>query len=244
VRRVAPVTAVVLVPGRVVRDKEGNAISWGGAFWPPKRSPGIRSEGWNPKNDAARLSENKQRKVGTLQTPKLRLKRFLAVPIIMAPLALGLGGVAFAQNPTEPPPPLPADQIVLNGSCLSVPQVMAAAQDAIALFVPGDQPAGVIVNDNWVPAAAAGAVPYIISTGCVGTAPVAPGYNPLAPTDQIVLNGTCLSVLDVTTAAQDAIALYLPGDQPAGVTVNGNWVPSGIAARPGGTLDSLGCATS
>ena len=44
------------------------------------------------------------------------------------------------------------------------------------------------------------------------------------------------------TAAQDAIALYVAGDAPAGVIVNGNWVPAGIAANAGGPVP--GCAVS
>jgi hypothetical protein len=177
----------------------------------------------------------------------LHLKKFLAIPVVVAPLVLGFGGVAFAGNPTEPPPALPSDQIVLNGSCVSVEQVVAAAEDAMALYVPGDQPAGVIVNGSWVPAAAAYYVAFNSSSGCVGLvaptiSPVAPTNNSLFPTDQIALSGSCLSVQQVMAAAREAIALYVPGDQPAGVTVNGGWVPA-AAAYAVAFNSSTGCVT-
>jgi hypothetical protein len=175
-----------------------------------------------------------------LYTPKLHLKKFLAIPIIVLPLVLGLGGVALAANPTNPPPALPSDQIVLTGVCLSSTQVNVAAQQAIGQYVAGDQPAGLIVNGNWVPAAAV-ANSEVYVGGCAG--PVLPTSSSLLPTDQITING-CPSIAQVTTAAQDAVALYVPGDAPAGVIVNGNWVPAAIAASAGGSLASGGCAVS
>jgi hypothetical protein len=174
-----------------------------------------------------------------LYTSKLHLKKFLAIPIMVLPLVLGFGGVALAGNPTNPPPVLPSDQIVLTGVCLSSTQVNAAAQQAIGLYVAGDQPAGLIVNGNWLPAAAiANSEVYV--GGCAG--PVLPTSSSLLPTDQITITG-CPSIAQVVTAAQDAIALYVPGDAPAGVTVNGNWVPAGIAAS-GGSFATSGCAVS
>ncbi|MGO9660102.1 MAG: hypothetical protein ACLQVK_15015 [Acidimicrobiales bacterium] len=174
-----------------------------------------------------------------MYTSKLHLKKFLAIPIMVLPLVLGFGGVALAGNPTNPPPVLPSDQIVLTGVCLSSTQVNAAAQQAIGLYVAGDQPAGLIVNGNWLPAAAiANSEVYV--GGCAG--PVLPTSSSLLPTDQITITG-CPSIAQVVTAAQDAIALYVPGDAPAGVTVNGNWVPAGIAAS-GGSFATSGCAVS
>jgi len=174
-----------------------------------------------------------------LYTPKLHLKKFLAIPIIVLPLVLGLGGVALAANPTNPPPALPSDQVALTGVCLSSSQVAVAAQQALSFYAVGSQPAGVIVNGNWVPAeAVANSEVYV--GGCAG--PVLPTSSSLLPTDQITING-CPSVAQVVTAAQDAIALDVGGDAPAGVTVNGNWVPAGLAAN-GGSLASGGCAVS
>ncbi len=174
-----------------------------------------------------------------MYTSKLHLKKFLAIAIMVLPLVLGFGGVALAGNPTNPPPVLPSDQIVLTGVCLSSTQVNAAAQQAIGLYVAGDQPAGLIVNGNWLPAAAiANSEVYV--GGCAG--PVLPTSSSLLPTDQITITG-CPSIAQVVTAAQDAIALYVPGDAPAGVTVNGNWVPAGIAAS-GGSFATSGCAVS
>ncbi len=174
-----------------------------------------------------------------MYTSKIHLKKILAIPIMVLPLVLGFGGVALAGNPTNPPPVLPSDQIVLTGVCLSSTQVNAAAQQAIGLYVAGDQPAGLIVNGNWLPAAAiANSEVYV--GGCAG--PVLPTSSSLLPTDQITITG-CPSIAQVVTAAQDAIALYVPGDAPAGVTVNGNWVPAGIAAS-GGSFATSGCAVS
>jgi hypothetical protein len=175
-----------------------------------------------------------------LYSPKLHLKKFLAVPTIALPLALGLGGVALAANPTNPPPPLPSDQIALSGVCLSATQVTEAAQQALSLYVVGSPPAGVIINGDWVPAPmVANSEEYV--GGCAG--PVFPTSSSFLPTDQISITG-CPSIAQVTTAAQDALALYLPGEPPAGVIVNGNWVPAGIAASAGGSLASGGCAFS
>ena len=174
-----------------------------------------------------------------MYTPKLHLKKFLAVPIIVLPLVLGLGGVALAANPTNPPPALPSDQVALTGLCLSQSQVAVAAQQALSFYAVGSQPAGVIINANWMPASMiADSETYV--AGCAG--PVLPTSSSLLPTDQITING-CPSVTQVTTAAQDAVALYVPGDAPAGVIVNGNWVPAGLAAN-GGSLASGGCAVS
>jgi hypothetical protein len=147
--------------------------------------------------------------------------------------------VALAANPTNPPPALPSDQVALTGLCLSQSQVAVAAQQALSFYAVGSQPAGVIINANWMPASMiADSETYV--AGCAG--PVLPTSSSLLPTDQITING-CPSVTQVTTAAQDAVALYVPGDAPAGVIVNGNWVPAGLAAN-GGSLASGGCAVS
>jgi hypothetical protein len=150
---------------------------------------------------------------------------------MVAPIVLGLGGVALAANPTG----LPSDQIAISGSCLSVSQVVAAGNQAMALYALGDEPAGVIVNGNWVPAAAvANSVALVSAGGCAG--PALPTNSPLLPTDQITVALACPTSGQVIVAAQDAIALYVPGDLPAGVFVNGSWIPAGIAASSGGYL--------
>ena len=104
----------------------------------------------------------------------------------------------------------------------------------------GGPPAGLIINDNWLPAAqVASSVAY--GGGCAG--PLVPTGGSLRPTDEIAITG-CPSVTQVMTAAQDALALYVPGASPAGVIVNGNWVPAGIDASAGGPVASGGCAIS
>lgn len=175
-----------------------------------------------------------------MHPPKLHLKKALAIPVIALPLTLGLGGVALAANPTNPPPPLPPDQVALIGVCLSSAQVTTAAQQALSLYVVGSPPAGLIVNGNWVPASMV-ASSVVYQGGCAG--PAAPTSSSFLPTDQINITG-CRSIAQVTTAAQDAVDLYTPGDAPAGVIVNGNWVPAGLAASPGGSVASGGCAVS
>jgi len=155
---------------------------------------------------------------------------------MVAPLVLGFAGVAVAANPTNPPPVLPSDQIVLTGSCVSATQVLAAAQQAVSLYLPGSQPAGLIVNGNWLPAAmVAQSGEYVGAGQCAG-----PQVPSVLPADQITLTG-CVSATEEATAAQDAIALYVAGDAPAGIIVNGNWVPGGIATNAGGYAASNAC---
>ena len=51
----------------------------------------------------------------------------------------------------------------------------------------------------------------------------------LAP-DQLVLTGTCIPDTTIVPEAQDAMALYVPFGPPAGVYINGNWVPAAFLA--------------
>jgi hypothetical protein len=127
---------------------------------------------------------------------------------MVAPLVLGFAGVAVAGNPTDPPPVLPTDQIVLNGSCISAAQVLAAAQQT------GE---------------------YVGAGQCAG-----PQVPSVLPADQITLTG-CVTPAQEVTAAQDALDLYAAGDAPAGILVNGNWVPAGIATNAGGYAASNAC---
>ena len=183
-------------------------------------------------------STNKERSK-TLHTPKLDLKKSLAVPVIALPLVLGFGGMALAANPTNPPPALPSDQIVLTGVCLSATQVSEAAQQALGQYAVGDQPAGLIINGTWMPAAVVANTETYVG-GCA--APQLPTNSTLLPADQITING-CPSIMQVEIAANDAIAAYVSGDAPAGVIVNGNWAPAGVASTSG-TVGSNGCATT
>ncbi len=169
-----------------------------------------------------------------MPTPKLHLKKLLAVPVMVAPLLAGFAGVAVAGNPTDPPPPLPPDQLVLNGTCVSAAQVSTAAAQALSLYLPGSPPAGLIINGAWLPAAMA-------SQGVVGPNQCAgPQVPAVLPADQIELTG-CVSATQEATAAQDAIDLYAAGDAPAGIIVNSNWVPAGIATNAGGYASSNAC---
>jgi hypothetical protein len=64
------------------------------------------------------------------------------------------------------------------------------------------------------------------------------------PADQIVLDGSCLSLSDVLSAAQQAIAAYVPGGPPAGVTINNTWVPAvSLLTNAGNFADDLGLCT-
>ena len=132
------------------------------------------------------------------------MKRLLAL-CLTASLVLGLSSPAIAGNPTPPPPPLPADQLVLTGYCLPVDTVLAAADQALGLYALGDQPAGVIINGNWVPAAylASNAGEYAVTTGCAPptptTAPVPPVSTTLAPTTTSTVPVTSTTTVPVTT---------------------------------------------
>ena len=168
-------------------------------------------------------------------TAKLHLKKLLAIPLMVTPIVLGFAGAALAANPTVSSSPLPADQIVINSSCITVAQMVAAGQQAEALYVPGGPPAGLIINGNWMPAAmVVNSGEYIGANGCD------PGVLPsnqvpsALPADQVTIAVACPSLSQVVAAAQDAISMYVPGGPPAGVITNGNWLPAGVAAGAGG----------
>ena len=137
------------------------------------------------------------------------MKRLLPTSLLAGALVLGLTSPALAGNPSPPPPPLPPDQLVLTGYCLTVDTVLAAADQALGLYVPGDQPAGVIINGNWVPAAylAANAGSYAVTTGCptptpTTVAPVPSSTTTLAPTTTSTVPVTSsTSVPSTTTTA-------------------------------------------
>ncbi|MGA3218116.1 MAG: hypothetical protein ABSE77_03395 [Acidimicrobiales bacterium] len=78
----------------------------------------------------------------------LPLKKSLMTGAGVAIIALAVPAVASVAQADTPP----ADQIVLDGSCLSLSDVLSAAQQAIAAYVPGGPPAGVTINNTWVPA--------------------------------------------------------------------------------------------
>ena len=134
-----------------------------------------------------------------MRTPKVHIRKFVTAPIIAAPLVLGLGGVAVASNPTATSPALPSDQIALNGSCIPATQVLAAAQKALSLYIPGGPPAGVIVNGNWIPAGM-----VTTSTGYVGGGLCA---GLVVATDQVILTGSPTAT-QVMAAAKQALSLY------------------------------------
>jgi hypothetical protein len=82
--------------------------------------------------------------------PFLSVKKSLLAGAGVAIIALAVPGVASVAQADTPP----ADQVVLDGSCLSLGDVISAAEQAIAAYVPGGPPAGVTVNNTWVPAVA------------------------------------------------------------------------------------------
>jgi hypothetical protein len=177
---------------------------------------------------------------------QFHLKTLLAFPIMVAPLVLGLGGAAEAQagSPTGAAA-MPADQIVLAGSCVSEAQVATAVQQAGSLYVPGAQPAGLIINGYWVPAdAIAYSGEFFNTTGCATPAAGSNAPQLALATDQIAVNGDCVAPASVITAAQDATDLYVQGGAPAGVILNGTWIPAGAASAVGGAVISDGCAVS
>jgi hypothetical protein len=167
-----------------------------------------------------------------LHTRILNLRKFIALPLMVATMVVGLGGVAVASTSSAIVAPFASDQIVINGTCSSA-QVMAMAAQAMSLYAPGDQPAGVIVNGQWLPAGmGANSSAFVTSSGCAVA---------LLETDQIVLNGVCLSPNLVIATAREAMSLYAWGSQPAGVIVNGIWEPAAQAADLGVSI-SNGCS--
>ncbi|MGP8206446.1 MAG: hypothetical protein ACLQVK_10435 [Acidimicrobiales bacterium] len=58
------------------------------------------------------------------------------------------------------------------------------------------------------------------------TAPVPANLGP----DQLVLSGTCIPASTIVQTAEDAMALYVAFGPPAGVYVDGNWVPAAYLA--------------
>ena len=65
---------------------------------------------------------------------------------------------------------------------------------------------------------------------------------PPLPADQVNLAGGCITLLDVSVAITTAIYDYVPNGPPAGIIVNGNWVPAALAATtPGNFVDYDGC---
>jgi hypothetical protein len=78
----------------------------------------------------------------------LTLRKSLLGGASIAIIALAVPTVAPMAQAATPP----ADQIVLTGSCLSMGDVLGAAQAALAAYVAGGPPAGVTINNDWVPA--------------------------------------------------------------------------------------------
>jgi hypothetical protein len=80
------------------------------------------------------------------------MRKFLAVFLGLG-LCVGaeLWGMSGEAGATTAP-----DQIVLTGTCISAAQIQAADNEALNVYYldagPGDQPAGVWINTNWVPA--------------------------------------------------------------------------------------------
>jgi hypothetical protein len=66
------------------------------------------------------------------------------------------------------------------------------------------------------------------------TAPTTATTTPTVPAnlapDQLVLTGSCIPDTTIVPEAQDAMALYVPFGPPAGVYINGNWVPAAYLA--------------
>jgi hypothetical protein len=136
---------------------------------------------------------------------KEKVKRFLTIKKSVvagagaAIIALAVPGIAaIAQGAT-----LPADQIVLNGSCLSVDDVLAAAQQAMAAYVLGGPPAGVIINNNWVPAAflASNEGEYAVNLGCAPIGP--PASTASDPASPPTTTDPTTTTTDPTTTTTD-----------------------------------------
>ncbi|HUB71609.1 MAG TPA: hypothetical protein VL984_14410 [Acidimicrobiales bacterium] len=70
------------------------------------------------------------------------------------------------------PSTLPADQLVLNGSCIPDATILQTAEEAMDNYTPGSQPAGVYLNGIWIPAPymAAYSGDYVVGVvGCIST---------------------------------------------------------------------------
>ena len=79
--------------------------------------------------------------------PQVRLSVFLASLAAVSIALLGMPSAAFGSTP-------PPDQLTITGSCITVPELVALAEQAIMAYVVNGPPAGVWVNGNWVPAVA------------------------------------------------------------------------------------------
>lgn len=64
----------------------------------------------------------------------------------------------------------------------------------------------------------------IVSTAFLSLSTVAGGDA--LPTDQLTINGSCLSANELQDLAVQAINAYVPGGPPAGVYVNSTWQPA------------------
>jgi hypothetical protein len=70
------------------------------------------------------------------------------------------------------------------------------------------------------------------TTTAPSTSPATPAVPANLAPDQLVLTGTCIPDTTIVPEAQDAMALYVPFGPPAGVYINGNWVPAAYLAGP------------
>jgi len=167
------------------------------------------------------------------------VRKFIAGSAMAAMLLLGTAGIASA---TAPISTIPTDQVVLSGSCITLLQVSTAVSMAQDNYVPGGAPAEIIVNGTVVPVAVAANTPgnYVVNLGC----PYFSGsVNPL-PKDQVALGGTCTTLVQVQNAVALATANYTPGNPPAGIVVNGNFVPVGLAGSQPWLYTDAGCGTT
>jgi hypothetical protein len=73
-----------------------------------------------------------------------------------------------AATTTTVPANLPADQLILNGSCIPAQTIFQTAEEAMANYAPGSAPAGVYLNGGWVPAPYMAAFSGLVAVGAPG----------------------------------------------------------------------------
>jgi len=78
------------------------------------------------------------------------------------------------------------------------------------------------------------------TTATTGTVPAN-----LAP-DQLALTGTCIPAATLLETAEEAVDEYVPGGDPAGVYVNGMWLPASYLAAFAGNyiVGPMGCTST
>jgi hypothetical protein len=166
-----------------------------------------------------------------------RAHKIILATVATIAVAIGIAGpLAAAAFASTPPAAALPSQLVLDG-CVSASQLEATAETAISNWSSNEAslgtsaPAGVTVNGNWFPAALDFSAPWAASIFTCASA--TEGADFYTATSQAVLNG-CVTSVQLDAAATLTVTNWSENEQstgssaPAGVTVNGTWIPSGL----------------